>query len=187
MGDFNTYTDNELWQLIKDDNYGAFDELVNRYWQPMFNNAYKRIAAREVCEDLVQEVFIHIWARRSSLEIENPIAYLQSAIRYRVYTHFSRNKFTREFIELFDDLTDAAAHPENQLKYKELRALIRAWINTLPEKRAAIFRLYIEDQMTTREIADRLNITQKTVQNQLNRSFGSLRTRLSGAFPFLLL
>lgn len=186
LGNFTNHKDNELWQEIKADNYPAFDELINRYWQPLFNNAYKRGVAREVCEDLVQEVFLHIWQRRAALEIENPAAYLQTAIRYRVYTYFSKNQFSREFIELFENITDYATQADAQLQYKELRHLVRAWINTLPEKRRKIFKLYIEDNMSTREIAHELGIAQKTVQNQLNRSFGSLKSKLSGKFSFLL-
>ena len=186
MGAFKNHTDVELWQLAKADNYEAFDELIHRLWQPLFNSAYKRVASKEVCEDLVQDVFLDIWLRRASLEIEYPGPYLQSAIRFRVYSYYARNKFTREFVELFEDITDYAALADQKLKYNELKALVSAWINTLPAKRQRIFKLYIEDNLTTREIAHELNITQKTVQNQLNRSFGSLKARLSGAFSLFL-
>lgn len=186
MEAFKNHTDIELWQQVKADNSEAFDELITRFWPLLFNSAYKRVASREVCEDLVQDIFLHIWLRRASLKIEHLGSYLQTAIRFRVYTHYSRNKFTRDFLELFENITDNAALADEQLKYKELRSLIRAWINTLPAKRQRIFKLYIEENLSTREIARELNITQKTVQNQLNRSFGSLKAKLSGTFSFLL-
>lgn len=186
MGNFKDYSDIELWKEIKVDNYQAFDELINRYWQPLYNNAFKRVASREVCEDLVQDVFLHIWQRREVLEIEFPGPYLQTAIRYKVYSYFSRNQPSKEFIELFENITDTANLADHQLKYKELKSLVRAWIDTLPEKRRKIFRLYIENNLSTKEIAAELHITQKTVQNQLNRSFGSLKNHLSGSFSFLL-
>lgn len=186
MRNFTDFNDNQLWQEIKADNYLAFDELINRFWKSLLNSAFKRIPSREVCEDLLQDVFLNIWIRRASLEIENPSAYLHTAIRFKVYTHFSRNQFSREFLEVFENITDHASHADNQVQYKELRHLVRAWIDTLPAKRRKIFKLYIEDNLSTKEIAKELDITQKTVQNQLNGSFGALKAKLSGSYSFLL-
>ena len=187
MSDFKNYTDSELWELIRDDNYKAFDELFNRYWKILLNIAYKRVGTKEVCQDLIQEVFLSIWLRRAELTIENPAAFLKTALRYRVYTYYSRNKFSKEFLEVFENITDCNLNADENLKYKELKLVIRAWIESLPPKRRQIFKLYIEENLSTLEISQELNITRKTVQNQLNRSFGSLKDKLSGSFSFLML
>lgn len=187
METYTSYDDQQLWAEIKSDNYPAFDELINRYWKLLYNSAYKRVSCRDTSQDLVQDVFLNIWLKRASLNIQQPEAYLKTAIRYRVYSHFTRNKIPEEFIELFENITDPSLRAENQLKYKELQQLVRAWIDTLPAKRGKIFQLYLEENLSTKEIARKLHITQKTVQNQLNRSFGALRTRISSSFSVLLL
>lgn len=179
MNQFSAHTDAQLWDAICQGDAPAFDELVIRYWKLLFNEAYKRVPVEEVCKDLVQEVFAHIWKKRESLMIENHEAYLRTAIRYRVYTYYSRNQFTTTFLEPFECLADPSSHADHQLDYTDLRKLIRAWIDTLPAKRRQIFILYLEKQLSTKEIATELNISQKTVQNQLNRSMGELRSRLT--------
>ena len=62
---------------------------------------------------------------------------------------------------------------------KELLDLVQSYINSLPEKRKQIFLLHIKDNLSTKEIAERLNISQKTVQNQLGTSMQGLHTRIA--------
>lgn len=187
MIDYKTYSAHELCQLIKESDYKAFDELIARFWQPLYNSAYKRTQAPDISQDLVQEVFLNVWLKRTTLEVENPEAYLLTAIRYRVYSYFSRNPFSSDFAGLFEEITDPQFEAESRLNLSELQRLVRAWIDTLPPKRRKIFILYLERHLSTREIATELNISQKTVQNQLNRSMSDLRSRLSGMQSVLFL
>jgi RNA polymerase sigma-70 factor (ECF subfamily) len=62
---------------------------------------------------------------------------------------------------------------------KELADLFNSWLNTLPEKRKLIFVMHFIDKLTTKEIAERLNISQKTVQNQLGSSVQDLRKSIN--------
>lgn len=176
----------QLWNAVQSGSYEAFDELMRRYWQPVFNNAYKRVQSMDVCEDLVQDLFLNLWLKRESLDIINPEAYLMTAIRYRVYSYFSRNSFSKDMLELFEDIT-GTRDSDSKLRVSELQKLVRAWIETLPSKRQKIFSLYLEKHLSTSEIALELNISQKTVQNQLNRSMPDLRSRLRGQYPVWLL
>lgn len=181
------YNDLELWAQIKNNDYNAFNVLLDRYWQILLNTAYKRVQSLDISQDIVQDVFLNIWLKRATLDIENPEAYFKTAVRYRVYTHFSRNKISQEFIELFDEISDPTVKAENNLRFSDLKKLVRAWIDTLPAKQRQIFILYLEEHLSTKEIAQQLNISQKTVQNQLNRSMGGLRAKLSGNYTVIIL
>lgn len=181
------YTDQELWLEVKEGNKNAFDELINRYWKILYNSAYKRIQMMDVCQDIVQDIFLYLWQKRAQLDIESPENYLKTSVKFRVYSYYSRNKTTSGFTELFGAITTSPYKAENKLLHHDLQELVSRWIDTLPPKRKEVFRLYLEKNMTTKEIAEELQISQKTVQNQLNLSFDDLRNTVSKNLSLLLL
>jgi RNA polymerase sigma-70 factor (ECF subfamily) len=187
MSNFSSYTDSELLVEIKLDSSSAFTELYDRYWQSLYNSIYKRLHEESACKDILQDVFKDIWLRRTSLEIENISAYLHTAVRFQVLKLVSRNKYTSHFVQPFENITDFSLKPDSIINEKEVNILLKAWIDTLPEKRRKIFIMRYEERLTTKEIAQKLKISQKTVQNQLGNSYQSLRTRLSQYVFFFLL
>ena len=186
MSIFSSYTDSELLIEIKLDNSGAFAELYDRYWQSLYNSAYKRLHDESPCKDILQDVFKDIWVRRASLEIENMAAYLHTAVRFQVLKLVSRNKYVSYFMQPFENIIDISLKPDSIINEKEINILLKAWIDTLPQKRRKIFMMRYEERLTTKEIAQKLKISQKTVQNQLGSTLNSLRTRLSQFFVFFL-
>ncbi|WP_315816157.1 sigma-70 family RNA polymerase sigma factor [Paraflavitalea speifideaquila] len=92
MSPFSSYNDQELLAQMTNNNHKAFEELWNRYWELAYNVAYKRLKDEDQCQDMVQELFIDIWDRRAKLSIDNFPAYLNSAIRYKLYKLLSRKK-----------------------------------------------------------------------------------------------
>jgi RNA polymerase sigma-70 factor (ECF subfamily) len=186
MSIFSSYTDSELLIEIKLGNSGAFTELYDRYWQSLYNSAYKRLQEESPCKDILQDVFKDIWLRRTSLEIENMSAYLHTAVRFQVLKLVSRNKYVSYFIQPFENIIDISLKPDSIINEKEINILLKAWIDTLPQKRRKIFMMRYEERLSTKEIAQKLKISQKTVQNQLGNTLNSLRTRLSQFFVFFL-
>lgn len=187
LNEFKSYSSIELWAEIKNSQSQAFDELISRYWKLLFDRAFNRLQSTDIAKDLVQDVFLNIWLKREGLDIENMDAYLTSAIRYRVYTYFARNPLSQQVSDLFADITSGCFDTADKLSFSELRSLVRAWIETLSPKRREVFILYLERHMTTKEIAAELKISQKTVQNHLNRSMPALRSRLSGVHSVIFL
>lgn len=186
MSIYSSYTDSELLIEIKLDNSGAFTELYDRYWQLLYNSAYKRLQDESPCKDILQDVFKDIWLRRTSLEIENMSAYLHTAVRFQVLKLISRNKYVSHFIQPFENIIDISLKSDSIINEKEINILLKAWIDTLPQKRRKIFMMRYEERLSTKEIAQKLKISQKTVQNQLGNTLNSLRTRLSQFFVFFL-
>ena len=186
MPTFSTYTDSELLIEIKLSNSGAFTALYDRYWQSLYNSAYKRLHDESPCKDILQEVFKDVWVRRTSLDIENVAAYLHTAVRFQVLKFISRNKYVSQFILPFENMIDLSLKTDSIVYEKEMDLLLKAWIDTLPAKRRKIFMLRYEERLSTKEIAQKLKISQKTVQNQLGSTLNSLRARLSQLFVLLL-
>jgi DNA-directed RNA polymerase specialized sigma24 family protein len=77
--------DQELIILIKQDDSNAFTKIYQKYWQELYNAAYKRNRNREQCQDIVQNVFTDLWNRRMALTIDNLQAFLHTAVRFQVF------------------------------------------------------------------------------------------------------
>jgi RNA polymerase sigma factor (sigma-70 family) len=168
-------TDPELLIMMKQGSKAAFDEIYERYWKKLFNDTYKRLRKMEVVEEIVQDVFADLWAKREVKEIQYLYKYLLTAVRYTVFTTYKKNKATPYFEEPLEHMALSSLESDTLLNVKELQGCIAIWMTMQPEKRAEIFRLkYVED-FSTREISEMLGISQKTVQNQLLTSFNSLR------------
>ncbi|HEX3935371.1 MAG TPA: RNA polymerase sigma-70 factor, partial [Puia sp.] len=157
----------------------AFDMIYRRYVRELYQSAYKRLDSRELVEDLVQDVFLKLWNRREKLRIENLGAYLHTAVRYQVLNQLTRKNALSGFYEPFDSIVPDFDTPENKLVTKEMMALVLKYVQTLPEKRKRIFLLYIETRLSVAEIADELNISTKTVYNQVGLAMDGLRTQIA--------
>ena len=174
----NPHTDSMLVQLLTQGDRQAFETIYRKYWWSLFNSVYKRIKDRQKTEDLLQEVFYKLWRRKEQLQIENLEAYLKTAARYEMLNYLSRTKITYEFFEPFQELLQEKEQPDEQLYSKDLMELIHAYADTLPMKRREIFLLHIQSRLSTKEIAEMLGLSQKTVQNQLGTALNGLKPRI---------
>jgi RNA polymerase sigma-70 factor (ECF subfamily) len=163
----------------------ALKFLYQKYWQPLFLSAYNVLKNKEACEDIIQDIFIQLWQKRESLSITTSLsAYLFTATRYQVF-HFIRKSAVRE--ELFENIEErfVADTPDIPLYTKDLQERIHAAVENLPEKCKEIYKLSREHQLSYKAIAARLEISSKTVENQLSIALKKLRSELSDLMFFL--
>lgn len=173
------HTDQELLSLLRQGDKDAFTLIYRRYVRTLYQAANKRLQDPLAAEDLVQDLFYRLWERHRTLQVDNLGAYLHTAMRYQVLNHISRTRKPMEFFAPLQDLLTDLDTPENQLIAKQLLDLVHAYAATLPEKRRAIFLLHIRDKLSAAEIAEKLNISPKTVHNQLGAAMKGLRTHLA--------
>lgn len=178
--------DNELVILLRSGDRQSFSEIYSRYWQKLYNTAYKRLRDKEYCKDIVQAVFADLWKRRAEVLIKDLPAYLHTAVRFQVLKHISNKPSPGEFLDEFGELISSSVNTDDALMEKEILALIKLWVDALPAKRRAIFLMYVNEELSTREIAGRLGIAQKTVQNQLNTAMTAIRARLAQMLILLI-
>lgn len=174
-----SYTDDQLLAFLKKDSQEAFTEIYQKYWTSLYSSAYKRLRDSSMCKDVIHNVFTDLWRRREKLSIENLSAYLHSAVRFQVYTQASKQPLKTV---LFDDLEEVLRSPlqsDSGLIDQEMTKMLEKWIMALPEKRRKIFLMHYLQELSTQEIADELNISQKTVQNQLNTASTYIRARFA--------
>lgn len=177
MHDDVAYTDSRLLDLIARHDQAAFELLYRRYWSQLYDAAFQRLKDHQQAEDIVQEIFVTMWARREFLNIYNLSGYLHTSVRNRVLNYVVRNKVSGGFYQPFAALLVESDTADMVLLEKELLDLLKAYVEALPEKRKQIFVLHLYNHLSTKEIAEKLQISQKTVQNQLRTAIDDLKTR----------
>lgn len=186
---FTKSTDQELIALIAKDNREAFAALYQRYWDKVFAVALHRLGDVHEAEEVVQEIFLSLWARRNSIQLTHSLqTYLSVAVKYKVINHLARQY--RRQLQL-DELANTAPQNFNStaewLNEKELRSQLEKGIGNLPEKCRIVFLLSREENKTYAEIAAELNISQKTVEAHMSKALSTLRQSLKVAAPLFLL
>jgi RNA polymerase sigma-70 factor (family 1) len=176
-----TLSDHEWLALLREGDHAALTAIYKRYWQPLYRSAYNLLKDRQACEDIIQEIFVKVWNNRETIEISLSLkAYLYAAMRYEVYRQI-RYGTVRE--DIFDTLHERLQTPSahGQLEHKELLAQVNSIVAALPEKCREVYRLSREEQLSHKEIAEKLNISTKTVENHMTKALGHLRASLSSA------
>lgn len=181
---YHAYSDAELTAYLTAGDRAAFEEIYERYWKKLYNETFKRLRNMELVEEVVQDVFSDLWMKKEKKNIENIYAYLIGAVRYQVYIRYKKGEAAPHFEVPLDHLLLSSLQADSLFKEKELKWCISVWLAMQPVKRAEIFRMKYIDDRSTKEISELLNISQKTVQNQLLHSFSDLRTFLNRIMAF---
>ncbi|MFC6099451.1 RNA polymerase sigma factor [Olivibacter domesticus] len=176
------YTDQELANgLFNGDEY-AFQCIYERYAKALYRSAYQLLNDKELCEDLIQELFINLWIKRDVLHISSLKPYLYISMKNQVLMAVRRKKYLLNE-ELLLELK-ASETIEDYVHTKELQQSFQKEIDLLPKRCKEIFSLSRIEQLSNREIAERLQISIKTVENQMTIALRAMRIFLQ---HFLLL
>jgi RNA polymerase sigma-70 factor (ECF subfamily) len=161
----------------------AFDALFLAQYAGLCQFAYRLTGSRAVAEDIVQDLFLSLWARQGELELADPLPYLYASVRNRAITHGRRERW--RFLTLAHraaDLIGDRSPTSDDSEADELARALEQAIRALPERRRLIFTLHREQHLTYGQIAATLEISVKTVETQMGRALKTLRQRLA---PFL--
>jgi RNA polymerase sigma-70 factor (family 1) len=175
-------SDIELVVQLQLGNETALAAIYRKYWQQLYLSAYNVLKDKLACEDIIQELFIKLWNNRDNIEINVSLkAYLYAATRYEVYRQVKNGRVTADVFDRLYDYLQTPAEYEN-IEYKELMNRVSLVVNTLPDKCREVYKLSREDYLSHKQIASRLNISTKTVENHLTRALRQLRTSLGSFF-----
>ena len=90
---YDKYSDGDLIELLRQGDISAFTAIHSRYYGMLYQHAYKRMADRDTVKDILQELFIHLWDQRGSIEVKGCLqAYLCTAVRNKVLNVFNHEK-----------------------------------------------------------------------------------------------
>jgi RNA polymerase sigma-70 factor (family 1) len=186
MPSLNPLSDQEILTLIGQDDRAAFGELYNRYWQSLYQTAWNVLRDPESCMEVTQEVFVWLWDHRSGLQINSLPSYLRAAAKYKVTDILRRNNVREACFVNLDELDSASlSFDEDPLELKELKEVIGQMSAKLPARARVIFELSRNEQLSNREIAKKLGISEKTVENQITIALKKLRVAMGSISVWL--
>lgn len=175
MQALSTYHDNELLARLSAGDEDAFAQIYHRYWELLLGMAYNRLKNLQTAEDIVHDVFASIWHNRTKQEIKSLKNYLATAVKYMILKEARKAALLRMYQQKELGNPTYITIPDNVLDHKRLLAMVQKDIASLPEKCRIIFRCSREEGMTVNQIAERMNISPKTVENQMNKALRHLK------------
>jgi len=158
------------YRISRFEDQQAYKELFTSFHTYLCQFARTFVKAKEPAEEIVSDVFIKIWEKRKGLEkIDNLKLYLYVATRNTAFNYLDKQKrnATHSTEDLPATLTSVYLDPEQLLITADMLALIQKAIDLLPTQCRLIFKLVKEDGLKYREVAEILDISAKTVENQL--------------------
>jgi RNA polymerase sigma-70 factor (family 1) len=186
MLDFSKYDDEQLVRLLTENDENAFSEIYNRYWKPLYISVQNILHNTDPAQDAVQEVFISLWQRRHTVQIESLKAYLFQSVRFQVFKSIRADKAQANF---YDRLSVVSREIQQQdpILYKEMQRLIVNMIATLPNDQREIFLLHRTEGLTYNQIAEKKNISVKTVEKKMSLALRHLRMGTGDVVMLLLI
>lgn len=172
---YNDYTDEQLLELLKNSDENAFTTIYHRYADVLYNFAWRILQEEDECADAVQDVFIWFWENRKKLEITTLKHYLLAAVKYKLIRAIHNSKRKDEIMAVIPPDTSHSSYVEEAIELNELKTIIRQFTESLPTRAKEIFHLSRNEYLTNREIAKKMNISEKTVENQMTIVLKKLR------------
>lgn len=174
--------------LIKISNQKEFQEVYHQFYNGLANYAYSILKDKDDAKDMVQEVFLDLWNKREKLTIKTSLeAYLVRAVKFKSIDFIRKNKTKQQYaananIPTEDYQEDKSGDSEMDERKKQLSYAIAQ----LPTKCRQAFLLSRTSGYTYQEIAEEMDVSVKTVENQISRAFKLLRQKLSDLMIFLI-
>jgi len=162
----------------------AFEELFRKYFPSLMAFSRRILGNEEDAREVVHQVFVNLWEKRSDIDLSTSLkSYLFTSVNNRSLNMIrDRKKFSSEEVPESAGDWDVSA----QIESMELEEKIRGAIDSLPEKCREIFELNRFEGLKYSEIANKLDISVKTVENQMSKALKILREQLAKYMTILL-
>ena len=169
-----------------------FDEqkleyLFRSHYKGLCQFALGYVKQDEFAKEIVQDAFVSLWEKRHTIDLSKPVKnYLSTTVRNKCLNHLrDQKKFSRELLALENLSEDTGYDQPDTLIEKEIRDKIAAGIAGLPEKCREIFVLNRYENLKYQQIADKLQISVKTVETQMSKALQYMRIRLAEYLPVI--
>jgi len=188
MEKLKAYSDSALLNLLRAEDVPAFEEIYRRYWRMLYSIIYRRVQSREISEEIVQDIFTSLWVNRSTSNIQSLSAYLNAAAKYKVINHVAREMSRQAYSEEQRQLSETLLNncTEEAVLHDDLHIALEREIEKLPAKRRQIVKLHKNEDLSLKQVASQLGISEKTAENQYGKALKALKLNLRH-FTFLSL
>ena len=162
-------SDGELVLLLKQGEQNAFTVIYERHCAALYRTASRILEDEALAKDVVQEAFISLFEKATEQSIENVGAYLYQSVKYLCFMQLRSGKISDKHLSKINTII-ACNEVEQELDARELQSVLEQSIASLPEKCREVFYLSRFESLPNKKIAERLNISHKTVENHITKA-----------------
>jgi RNA polymerase sigma-70 factor, ECF subfamily len=166
----------------------AFEMIFKTYYQPLCNYAYSFVHDRDEAEEIVQATFLSVWEKKDNLTIHTGVKpYLYAMVRNTALNVLKHEKIKQQHATVELAVAERSAESVTRtVMAAELEDRIYKALNKLPEQCRLVFKLSRFEELKYAEIAEQLNISIKTVENQMGKALKIMREQLKDYLPLLI-
>lgn len=188
MSLYSSLSDATLVSLLNQGDQEAYAQIFERYKAVLYQHAYRILQDEDESNDVVQDLFMVLWHKRDSFNINTSLSgYLYSAIRNRVFDIIAHRKVASKYLDSIRAFIDKGEFvTDEQIREKELAKIIEINIENLPARMREIFELSRNQELSYRDVAKQLQLSEKTVKQQVYNAVKILRRKLGNHLSFLL-
>lgn len=181
MSSYYLITDLKLVDLLKNGDESAYSEIYSRYAENLAGFASSKLYSLDDAKDIVHDVFVNLWLERKTLTVDYDLkAYLFKLTRFRVVDKIRKNISREAYSDMIQNLaTTFELTTEQHVAAKELKQTIERSLVQLSPRIVEIFRLSREEHLSIPQIAEKLELSEQTVKNQLSTALKHLRGSLT--------
>jgi len=171
---------NQLITTLKAGDIAAFEMLFRTYYQSLCNYAYTFVRDREEAEEVVQSAFLNIWEKRENVSIHTGVKpYLYAMVRNASLNLLKHEKIKQRHAAMEIAVAERSSESvARTVEASELEQRIMEAMSKLPEQCRLVFKLSRFEELKYSEIAEQLNISIKTVENQMGKALRVMREQL---------
>ncbi|GGX08535.1 sigma-70 family RNA polymerase sigma factor [Aquimarina muelleri] len=162
----------------------AFEKLYKMYWKKLYAICLSKTNNAEASQEIVHDVYVSIWKRRDKFVVTQGVEnYLLKSTRSKIIDYYRKNSKNQVKVYPSEDVCkgnhfDVNAITHNSALHYFLESDLELIVTQLPFQCQKVYRLSREKQLTTNEIAQKLNISQKTVKNHLTKALSFLQKHI---------
>jgi RNA polymerase sigma-70 factor (ECF subfamily) len=174
---------NLLLKIAHDDDLASFKKIYFLYYERLLKLACSFVKLTEVGEEIVDDVFVKIWATRAKLTgVNNLTVYLYVAVKNHSINYNAVNRMTYIDLESVNfEFKDHGSSPEDIMITDELAKIIDYAVEHLPAECKMVYKLVKEDRLKYRKVAEILNISVKTVEYHMGNALKTIAAAISGS------
>lgn len=179
----------QLLSELKHGNKKAFSFLFQKYYKDLvlFGGNYLRDKSR--CEDIVQSIFLKLWGDRENLIIETSLkSFLLKSVKNGCLDELRHTEIVHKhetYVEIFGDMN--GIETSHYILYSELKVHLNEALDRLPDLYREVFEMNRFEGLKYRQIAEKLEVSERTVEVRVGKALGLLREYLSDFLVTLLL
>lgn len=180
LENYNAYNDFELFQLIQSDDENAFACLYERYKLTVYQHAFLFYQDHDKAQDITQELFSKLWEKRYDIVINSSFkGYIHTTVRHIILNQISHQQVADKYIHHLPTTHAIARNDVDEyIAEKELLDILHKKIEKLPKRMKEVFLLSRMEQLTHAEISEKLQVSTKTVRQQIYNALLILKSGL---------